>query len=109
MKTLALILFLFSSVACLAQVPEDTLVKVRDSITVIDTVSIDGLSTRSDSLLLPPVPVRTLKTDTAPTPALNMYGGLVNDDRFYNPRYPLWVPASRVFTAVAFNWAINRY
>jgi Domain of unknown function (DUF3943) len=39
----------------------------------------------------------------------NMYGDLLNDDPVYNQRYPWWIPATRVVTANAFNWAVSRY
>lgn len=34
---------------------------------------------------------------------------LFEDDPEYNKRYPLWIPAVRVTTTVAFNWAVARY
>ena len=113
MKTLVLILFLYSCVASVAQVPEDSLIKVRNSVKIIDTIQIDSLKANNikadTTMLVMPFPVRILRTDTSVTPALNSYGGLVNDDPFYNPRYPLLVPASRVILADAFTWAVDRY
>jgi hypothetical protein len=53
------------------------------------------------------VPTDTIPTQqqvTDSTPAR-----LLNDDPAYNPRYPVWVPAARVFLTDVVNWTIARY
>ncbi len=39
----------------------------------------------------------------------NMYGDLLNDDPAYNKKDAWWIPAIKVATANAFNWALARY
>lgn len=38
-----------------------------------------------------------------------MYGDLLQDDPYYNPKYAWWKPAARVLAADVFNWAVARY
>jgi hypothetical protein len=72
---------------CFGQIPADTTQKV-------------------DSVFIP----RDEVADTIPyTPGLSAYGELLRDDPQYNRRYPVWLPALRVTTANAFNWALARY
>lgn len=42
-------------------------------------------------------------------PHYNKYGNLLNDDPYYNPKYPWIIPATRVFLADVTNWAADRY
>jgi hypothetical protein len=39
----------------------------------------------------------------------NKYGDLIDDDKFYNPKYAWWKPAVRVVMANAFNWSVSKY
>ena len=39
----------------------------------------------------------------------NKYGDLLDDDPVYNPKYPWYVPAIKVATSNAFNWAVSKY
>jgi hypothetical protein len=39
----------------------------------------------------------------------NKYGDLLNDDRRYNPRYPLWKPAVEVVGINAVIWSFDRF
>jgi len=39
----------------------------------------------------------------------NKYGDLLNDDRRYNPRYPLWKPAVEVVGINTFIWSMDRF
>ena len=39
----------------------------------------------------------------------NMYGDLLNDDPAYNKKYPIWIPAARVFLANGFTLAVDRF
>src|SRR2546423_2663152 len=38
----------------------------------------------------------------------DQYGDLLDDDPVYNPKYPVWVPATRVVAANVFTWAVDR-
>lgn len=48
----------------------------------------------------------TSRTDSIPR---NKYGDLRNDDKTYNPRYPLWKPAVEVVGINAFTWSLDRF
>jgi hypothetical protein len=39
----------------------------------------------------------------------NKYGGLLNDDPVYNPKYPWYKPAFKVFTSNLVSWASSKY
>lgn len=39
----------------------------------------------------------------------NRYGDLLNDDKRYNPRYPVWKPAVEVLGINGFVWSLDRF
>jgi len=88
---LPVISLLFFDVATIAQVPSRT---DSTSFLIID-------STKTQKQGFPD----TLKHD----PLHNVYGDLLNDDPEYNPKYPWWVPATKVLTSDVFNWAVDKY
>src|SRR6185369_13462944 len=91
-------------------VAPDTL---KNDIARIDSVNTNVLkadSVKAANVLTPlPVSIKIPRSGDLTTPGRNSYGGLLNDDPIYNPRYPLLVPASRVILADAFTWATDRY
>jgi len=68
-----------------------------------------SISTFTDSSMAPhrvePVP----QIGPADSSKYNRYGDLLEDDPAYNPRYPIWAPAARVFSADLFNWSVARF
>src|SRR6185295_5220457 len=63
----------------------------------------------TDSSIVPQ-PVAVI-TQVAPVDSTkyNRYGDLLSDDPAYNPKYPVWVPAVRVFSTDLFNWSVARF
>jgi len=72
---------------------------------------VDSLQLKTDSTLNDTIKIPVGETPEVlnPSPGYNKYGDLLNDDPAYNKRYPVWIPALRVTTTNAFNWALARY
>jgi hypothetical protein len=84
------------SVATIAQVPDTAAIAITSDSTIRDSVI--QLNYQDES-----------KVDTVIGPGHNIYGDLLKDDPAYNPRYPWWMPASRIAFTNVVNWAICRY
>lgn len=48
-------------------------------------------------------------SDTTDPRPKNGFGDLLRDDPRFNPKYPVWIPITRVLTSDVFNWAVSRY
>jgi hypothetical protein len=49
------------------------------------------------------------KSALVDTTKQNKYGDLLNDDKTYNKRYPLWKPGLEVVGALVLTWSIDRF
>jgi hypothetical protein len=80
-----------------------------------DTTVVYPSSNRADSAEVNKTPGTNVKEETKNTDNLvevqphNKYGDLLNDDPVYNPKYPWYIPASRVALTNVFGWATDRY
>ena len=103
-----IILLPFSLLLFQVMMAQDT--PVTDSVKVTDSLSLKPRDTGSIIKTGSGWPRNTNIYDTSiDSRPRNKYGGLLNDDPVYNPKYAWWKPAVRVVTTSAFNWAVSRY
>ena len=76
--------------------------QVNPDTTVIETGG--GRQELSDTIVIPAGEKAEINNQ-----GYSMYGELLDDDPAYNPRYPIWLPASRVLLTAAVNWGFARY
>jgi hypothetical protein len=70
------------------------------------TVKVTDTLNRQDNIRIVDRNIFDTSGDNRPK---NKYGDLLNDDPAYNKKSPWYVPAVRVATADAFNWAVSKY
>src|SRR5436305_3928767 len=101
---IALLLFfnLFFSVAMAQETPTADSLKIADSssLKVRDTGSIIKTGNEWPRSTV----IYDSSVDSRPH---NKYGGLLNDDPVWNRKYAWWIPAIRVATTNAFDWAVS--
>ena len=95
MKILLVNLFLIVCTLTYAQTPDSTL-------KITDTTNLG----KPDNTNIRDVTIYDTSIDNRPK---NKYGDLLDDDPAYNPKYAWYVPAIKVATANAFNWAVSKY
>lgn len=115
----SLTLFIFSCCSVFAQTPQTS-----DSIanTKVKQSEVDSVFPAKDRLPQTAIVTPTnRKQDTAPASKQmrtdqradslprNKYGDLLNDDKRFNPRYPVWKPAVEVVGINGFIWTIDRF
>lgn len=100
-----LCLALFSSARLLAQVtPVDT-VKPGNG-PVNEQLKQIKPAKKADTDSARNQPVKMAFTDT---PIYNKYGDLLNDDKQYNKRYPVWKPFIEVLGVNVFTWSMDKF
>jgi hypothetical protein len=85
--------------------PNDTIVPGKgtreDQLKQIKEVKVDKLSDSAGN--------EPLKSKLVDTTKQNKYGDLLDDDKEYNKRYPLWIPTVEVLGTLTLTWAMDRF